>query len=80
MAKTLGELITDLETQLVPKGSEDLIRLQLRNHGFVQGSLVRESIEQFKNSASTTMVLGAGFTPLERLGLLLLLGSLEKET
>lgn len=72
---SLGALVQRMREQLVPKGSLPLVRLQLRNHGFVAQETVAEAISQLEAHACSS-VLSGPLTGLEKLGLTLLLDTI----
>jgi len=75
---SFGELVQRLKTEVVPKGLLPMVRLQLRNHGFVAQETVAEAISQLEAHASTS-VLSGPLNGLEKLGLLLLLDTLHHD-
>lgn len=73
---TVGALLERMKTELTPKGTELLVRLELANHGFVAQELVQAAIAQFEH-VILTHPLGGPLNGLERLGMALLLGSVR---
>lgn len=71
-------IVAGLRRTLRPKGTADLIRLSLRNHGFVDGCLVREALDEM-NRALVRALAGEPVTALERLAVLLLTESAQED-
>jgi len=71
------ELIRELRTTLVPRGSLDLIRLHLRNEGYVEGTNIRQAIDQLERRLLLGQNMCLEFNGLEKLGTILLLDSID---
>jgi hypothetical protein len=68
---TVQEFITELRGKLQPRGSQPLVRLSLRNHGFVGLALVTAAIDELERKMLLDPMTGE-VTALEKLAILLL--------
>jgi len=75
MTETFGEMLERMRGTLKPKGLSPLVRLQLRNCGFVQEHQVTQAINALESKVMTQQELNG----LEKLGLMLLVDSAPSE-
>lgn len=73
--QTVGELLETLRHMLKPQGTAPVVKLELGGYGYVRHELVEQAIDQLEKM----MLLGIKASPLETLGIQLLLDSIYYE-
>lgn len=69
---TVEEFLINLRAALKPKGSQPLVKLQIRNCGFVDAKTVQDAIDQLETSMLSAASLRQELNALEKLAVLVL--------
>lgn len=74
---TFGELLCEMRSRLVPGGTAPLVRLSLRT-AYVDEALVTSAIDELERAALRNLADNRELNALERLGVQLLMDSIDQ--